>query len=91
MQKHFKKGINEIKTIIDMPVAYTAAAILIAHDTSDELLQLAFQTGSRAWIDSSGFWRDLLLAFQSAFLTETAANRTAILAYYLLCVGVIAQ
>ncbi len=32
-----------------------------------------------------------LSAFQLAFTTETAANSTAILAYYLLCVGVIAQ
>ena len=32
-----------------------------------------------------------LAACKLAFTTETAANSTAILAYYLLCVGVIAQ
>ena len=109
-----------------MPLAYTAAAILVANFTDNELLQLgtffallliivirkhdsripiayalimliisafqlAFQTGSSAWIDPSGFWGDLLLSFQFAFLTETAANKTVILAYYLLSVGVIAQ
>ena len=83
---------QELKTILDLPVLYTAIAVLIAHSTKNELTQLAAfvillliiiirKHDSRIPI---AFALSLLAlsAFQLAFTTETAANSTAILAYY---------
>ncbi len=92
---------QELKTILDLPILYTAIAVLIAHFTENELIQLVTFSALLLIIiyrkhDSRipiAFALTLLAlcAFQLAFTTETAANSTAILAYYLLCVGVIAQ
>lgn len=101
MEKLFKKRINEIMTIINMPLAYTAAAILIAYNTDDEILQLGIffalflifiikKHDSRIPI-AYALIMLLISAFLLAFETENAANQSAILAYYLLCVGVITQ
>ena len=92
---------QELKTILDLPILYTAIAILIAHSTKSELTQLAAfvillliiiyrKHDSRIPI-AFALILLMLSAFQLAFQTEAAANATAILAYYLLCVGVIAQ
>ncbi|MFH1126511.1 MAG: hypothetical protein V1718_00180 [archaeon] len=96
-----KKPIDELKTILDLPIAITAIAILIARFTENELIQLTTFIILLAIIvirkqDSRipiAFALILLMvsAFQLAFQTESAANQTAILAYYLLCVGVLAQ
>ena len=96
--KHLKK---ELKEILDLPILYTAIAILIAHSTQNELTQLAAfavllliiiyrKHDSRIPI-AFALILLALSAFQLAFQTEAAANNTAILAYYLLCTGVIAQ
>ncbi len=101
MQNIIKSVKNDIKTFIDMPVAYTAAAILIANNTAEELLQLGTffallliivirKHDSRIPI-AYALILLLISAFKLAFQTETAANQTAIFVYYLLCVGVIAQ
>ena len=92
---------QELKTILDLPILYTAIAILIAHSTANEHTQLAAfvillliiiirKHDSRIPI-AFALILLALCAFQLAFQTESAANSTAILAYYLLCVGVIAQ
>ena len=92
---------QELKTILDLPILYTAIAVLIAHSTPNELTQLAAfvilliiiiirKHDSRIPI-AFALILLALAAFQLAFTTEAAANNTAILAYYLLCVGVIAQ
>ncbi len=92
---------EELKSILDLPILYTAIAVLIAHSTPNELTQLAAfiillliiiyrKHDSRIPI-AFALILLALSAFQLAFMTEVAANNTAILAYYLLCVGVIAQ
>ncbi len=104
MKKHIDKAenaIQEVLTKVNPPVLYTAIAILAANNTTDELMQLGIffilfaiiviqKHDSRIPI---GFALLLLVlsAFQLAFITETAANRSAIFAYYLLCVGVLSQ
>lgn len=95
------KILEEVKSILDLPVLYTAIAVVVAHNTKSELMQLAVffalllviiyrKHDSRIPI---AFALTLLVlsAFQLAFATEAAANQTAILAYYLLCTGVLAQ
>ena len=99
--KPLEKAKKELKSILDLPIFYTAIAVLIAHSTTNELTQLsAFvilliiiiyrKHDSRIPI-AFALILLMLSAFQLAFMTEAAANNTAILAYYLLCVGVIAQ
>ena len=101
MKRLIKKRITEIMTIIGMPSVYTAAAILIAYDSDDGLFQLGTffvllliivtrKRESRIPIVYALIML-LLCAFELAFRTENAANKSAILAYYLLCVGVITQ
>ncbi len=101
MEKLLKKRINKIRALIDMPLAYTAAAILIAYNTDNELLQLGTffallliivikKHDSRIPI-AYAIIMLLISAFQLAFQSETVANQTAIIVYYLLCVGVMAQ
>ncbi len=100
MKKHIDKAenaIQEVLTKVNPPVLYTAIAILAANNTTDEIIQLGIffilfaiiviqKHDSRIPI---GFALLLLMlsAFQLAFIAETAANNTAIFAYYLLCVG----
>ena len=95
------RAIKEIKTIFDLPIIFTAIAVAIAHITTDELTQLAVfillaitiihkKHDSRIPIIFA-LILIILSAFQLAFAAEAAANNTAILAYYLLCVGVITQ
>ncbi|MFH1126517.1 MAG: hypothetical protein ABIG84_04090 [archaeon] len=87
-----KNPLEELKTIADLPIINTAIAVLIARFTGSELTQLAIfiilliiivtrKHDSRIPI---AFALILLAvsAFQLAFATETAANATAILAYY---------
>ena len=92
---------KEIKSILDLPILYTAIAVLIARFTQNEVAQLSIfiilliviiirKHDSRIPI-AFALILLALSAFQLAFMTEVAANNTAILAYYLLCVGVIAQ
>ncbi len=104
MKKHIDKAENAIQDILNKvnpPVLYTAIAILAANNTANELIQLGIffilftviiiqKHDSRIPI---GFALILLMlsAFQLAFIAEKAANNTAIFAYYLLCVGIIAQ
>ena len=99
--KPLEEAKKELKSILDLPILYTAMAILIAHSTQNELTQLSafvillIITVIRKHDSRISIAFALILlalsAFQLAFMTETAANNTAILAYYLLCVGVIAQ
>ncbi len=101
MEKIFEKGINELKIFIDMPVSYTAAAILIANNIDNELLQFGTfivlfliivikKHDSRIPIVYALIML-LISAFILAFQTDTAANKTEIFAYYLFCVGVTVQ
>lgn len=101
MSEYKSKIKEEILSILDIPILYTAIAVLIAHNTTNELTQLsAFvvlltiiiirKYDSRVPI-AFALILLALAAFQLAFTTEAQANNTAILAYYLLCVGVIAQ
>jgi uncharacterized membrane protein YhaH (DUF805 family) len=101
MEKFFKKELNNIIIIIDMPLTYTAASILIANNTYDEFLHLIIfysllliivirKHDSRIPI-AYALIMLLISAVQLAFQNETAANNTAIVVFYLLCVGVIAQ
>ena len=96
-----KKHMHELLNKVNPPVLYTSIAILAANNTSKELIKIGVffvlfviivvqKHDSRIPI---GFALILLMlsAFQLAFITETAANRSAIFAYYLLCVGVMAQ
>ena len=101
MEKLFKKRINGLKKIINMPSAYTAAAILIAYNTDDKLLQpgiffallliIVIRRNESRIPTVYALIMFLISAFLLAFQVETAANKTAILGYYLLCAGVIAQ
>ncbi len=97
-----EKAKQDIMNMIKLPVLYTAIAILVARSTTSGLTQIGTffalllvivikKDDSRIPI---GFALLLLMlsAFQLAFMTEKmAANNTAILAYYLLGVGVLAQ
>ena len=101
MKKVVDKAKWELKTLLDFPIAYTAIAVLIAHFTTNELIQLTIfflilviiliKKHDTCIPITFTLILFMLCAFQRAFQTETAANNTAILAYYLLCVGVIAQ
>ena len=104
MKKHIDKAENAIQdllTKVNPPVLYTAIAILAANYTTNELIQLGVffilfaiiviqKHDSRIPI---GFALILLVlsASQLAYISETTANRSAIFAYYLLCVGVLTQ
>ncbi len=104
MKKHIDKAenaIQEVLTKVNPPVLYTAIAILAANNTTNELIQLGIffilftviviqKHDSRIPI-AFALILLMLSAFQLAFITETAANHSAIFAYYLLCVGVLAQ
>jgi len=103
-QKKTKKktrAIKEISTIFDLPIFCTALAVAMAHITTDELTQLAvfillaitilYKKHDSCIPIALALILIVLSAFQLAFASEAAANNTAILAYYLLCVGVITQ